>query len=87
MPRPTSQSPERGNARIRLLDAARDVIRTKGFAATTVEDLCREAGVTKGAFFHHFKGKDALGVAAAEYWAETTGMLFAGASYHGKRPA
>lgn len=82
MPRPTSQSPERGNARIRLLDAARDVIRTKGFAATTVEDLCREAGVTKGAFFHHFKGKDALGVAAAEYWAETTGMLFAGASYH-----
>lgn len=82
MPRPTSQSPERGNARTRLLDAARDVIRTKGFAATTVDDLCREAGVTKGAFFHHFKGKDALGVAAAEYWAETTGMLFASASYH-----
>ena len=83
MPRPTKRSPERGAARTRLLDAARDVIRRKGFAATTVDDLCREAGVTKGAFFHHFAGKDALGVAAAEHWAETTGALFEGAPYHG----
>ncbi|PZX10112.1 TetR family transcriptional regulator [Palleronia aestuarii] len=82
MPRPTKHAPERGDARTRLLDAARDVIRTKGFAATTVDDLCREADVTKGAFFHHFKSKDALGVAAAEHWAETTGALFEGAPYH-----
>ena len=41
MPRPTKQSPERGSARIRLLDAARDIIRAKGFAATTVDDLCK----------------------------------------------
>ena len=66
MPRPTKHSPERGNARIRLLEAARDVIRAKGFAATSVDDLCRAADVTKGAFFHHFGSKDALGVAAAE---------------------
>lgn len=82
MPRPTKQSPERGNARTRLLEAARDIVRQKGFAATTVDDLCQSAGVTKGAFFHHFKTKDALGVAAANYWAETTGALFAGAPYH-----
>lgn len=82
MPRPTKSQPERGDARTRLLEAACDVIRTKGYAATTVDDLCKTAGVTKGAFFHHFKGKDALGVAAAEFWAETTGELFAGASYH-----
>ena len=75
-------SPERGDARTRLLEAARDVIRQKGFAATSVDDLCQSAGVTKGAFFHHFKTKDALGVAAANYWAETTSALFAGASYH-----
>lgn len=82
MPRPTKLDPERGDARTRLLEAARDVIRAQGYAATTVDDLCRAAGVTKGAFFHHFKSKEALGVAAAEFWAETTGAFFANAPYH-----
>lgn len=82
MSRPTKQSPERGNARIRLLEAARDVIRAKGFAATSIDDICKAADVTKGAFFHHFGSKDALGVAAAEFWAETTSAFFAAAPYH-----
>tara|TARA_R110002020_G_scaffold18931_33_gene65575 strand:- start:508 stop:1134 length:627 start_codon:yes stop_codon:yes gene_type:complete len=75
-------TPRATNARIRLLESARDVIRAKGFAATTVDDLCRTAGVTKGAFFHHFKSKEELGVAAADFWSETTAALFAGAPYH-----
>lgn len=82
MPRPTKHSPERGDARTRLLEAARDVIRTRGFAATTVDDLCKAAGVTKGAFFHHFENKEALGAAAAVYWTETTSAFFASAPYH-----
>ena len=82
MPRPTKLGPERGDARTRLLEAARDVIRAQGYAATTVDDLCQAAGVTKGAFFHHFKTKEALGVAAAEFWAETTSAFFANAPYH-----
>lgn len=82
MPRPTRREPERGDARMRLLEAARDTIRAKGFAATSVDDLCRAAAVTKGSFFHHFKSKEALGVAAAEYWTETTSALFARAPYH-----
>jgi len=82
MPRPTRQHPERGDARTRLLEAARDEIRRRGFAATTVDELCRAAGVTKGAFFHHFESKEALGVAAAEHWASTTSDLFAAAPYH-----
>lgn len=82
MSRPTKHSPERGSARIRLLEAARDIVREKGFAATSVDDLCKAADVTKGAFFHHFGSKDALGVAAAEFWAETTSAFFAGAPYH-----
>lgn len=73
---------QRGQARERLLGAARDVIRTQGFAATTVDDLCKAAGVTKGAFFHHFASKEALGVAAAVWWAETTSAFFAAAPYH-----
>ena len=70
------------SARTRLLEAARDLIRARGFAATSVDELCRAAGVTKGAFFHHFPSKEALGVAAAQFWTETTGALFAGAPYH-----
>jgi TetR/AcrR family transcriptional repressor of nem operon len=82
MPRPTKQHPERGDARTRLLEAARDVIRAKGYAATSVDDLCHAAAVTKGSFFHHFRTKEELGVAAAQFWAETTSALFATAPYH-----
>jgi TetR/AcrR family transcriptional regulator, transcriptional repressor for nem operon len=70
------------NARDKLLAAALSVIRTKGYSATTVDDLCAAAGVTKGAFFHHFKSKEALAVAAADHWSEMTGGLFASAPYH-----
>jgi TetR/AcrR family transcriptional regulator, transcriptional repressor for nem operon len=71
-----------GTARQKLLDAALSLVRTKGYASTTLDDICDEAGVTKGAFFHHFKHKEALGVAAADYWAEMTGAFFEAAPYH-----
>ena len=57
--------PPSKDARTKLLDAALAVIRGKGFAATSVDELCQAAGVTKGAFFHHFHTKEELGVAAA----------------------
>lgn len=69
-------------ARQKLLDAALSVIRTKGYAATTIDELCATAGVAKGSFFHHFKSKEALAVAAADYWSEMTGAFFAAAPYH-----
>jgi TetR/AcrR family transcriptional repressor of nem operon len=70
------------SARHKLLEAAMHLIRSKGWSATTVDELCAAAGVTKGAFFHHFAGKEALGVAAAEHWSRTTSELFAQAPYH-----
>nr|WP_206760990.1 TetR/AcrR family transcriptional regulator [Tabrizicola soli] len=58
------------------------MVRHKGFAATSVDDLCAAAGVTKGAFFHHFPSKEALGVALIEDWTETTGAMFAAHAYN-----
>jgi TetR/AcrR family transcriptional repressor of nem operon len=78
----TAARPAKPDAKMKLLEAALSVIRTKGYSATTVDELCAAAGVTKGAFFHHFKNKDELGVAAAAYWSETTGAMFASAPYH-----
>jgi TetR/AcrR family transcriptional regulator, transcriptional repressor for nem operon len=69
-------------ARKKLLDVALVVIREKGYVATTVDELCARAGVAKGSFFYHFKDKEALGVAAANYWSETTGAFCAAAPYH-----
>jgi TetR/AcrR family transcriptional repressor of nem operon len=82
MPRPTKANPSRGDARTRLLEAAREKIRAQGYAATSVDDLCKAAEVTKGAFFHQFGSKEALGVAAADFWSATTSALFAAAPYH-----
>ncbi len=38
--------------------------------------------MTKGSFFHHFKSKEDLAIAAADYWSTETGALLAGAPYH-----
>jgi TetR/AcrR family transcriptional regulator, transcriptional repressor for nem operon len=74
--------PRRGDARRALLDAAHALVRRQGWAATSIDQLCAAAGVTKGAFFHHFTTKEDLGVAAARHWSEVTDPLFAGASFH-----
>lgn len=80
-PQPIERSAS-GGARSKLLDAAVAIIRQKGYAATSVDELCATAGVTKGAFFHHFPSKDSLAVAAANYWQELSDALFAAAPYH-----
>lgn len=69
-------------AKEKLLNAALSLIRERGFSGMTVDDLCARAGVTKGAFFHYFKSKDQLGVAAAEHWSAVTRALFERAPYH-----
>ncbi len=72
----------RTDTKTKLLNAALGVIRAKGYEATRVDDICAAARVTKGGFFHYFKGKEELAVAAADYWSEITGGFFAAAPYH-----
>lgn len=45
----------------KLLRAAEGLVLTKGFSGTTVDDICKSAKLTKGSFFHYFKGKEDLG--------------------------
>jgi TetR/AcrR family transcriptional repressor of nem operon len=80
----TIPTPAKRDSRARLLEAATLVIRGQGYAATSVDEICRAAGVTKGAFFHHFRSKEALAVAAAVNFGETAEALFAGAGYREK---
>jgi len=50
----------------KLLDAARELMLTKGYTATTVDEVCEAAGLTKGSFFHYFQGKEHLGRLVAQ---------------------
>jgi TetR/AcrR family transcriptional repressor of nem operon len=75
-------SPGQHESKTRLLDSALHVIRAKGYAATTVDDICHQAGVTKGSFFHHFDSKDELALAAVAHWSALTDGFFAAAPYH-----
>ncbi len=72
-----AKPPRRADARDRLLDAALTILRTRGYAATTVDEICAAAGVTKGAFFHHFRSKEDLGIAAAAHFSAWLEALFA----------
>ena len=69
-PANTARTPAAGSARDKLIAAAIATVRYKGFSATSVDEICQAAGVTKGAFFHHFASKEALAVAAAGAWTD-----------------
>jgi TetR/AcrR family transcriptional repressor of nem operon len=68
----------------RLLDAALYLIRQKGYTATTVDDICLRAGVTKGSFFHYFRSKEHLAIEAAEYFGNMAEELFENAPYRSR---
>jgi len=71
----------RHESKTRLLDAALRLIRTKGYEATSVDEVCESAGLTKGSFFHHFGSKEELAVAAAGHFAERAEGAFSEAPY------
>ncbi len=69
------------DSRTKLLSAALRVVRQKGYVAARIDDICNEAGLTKGSFFHHFKSKDELALAAVDYWNEMAEAHFSAAGF------
>lgn len=52
----------------KLVQATVSLMLNRGYAATSVDDICEAAGVTKGAFFHYFKTKEEACRVAMEIW-------------------
>ena len=73
---PGRQAAKSAATRQKLVDAAIALVRAQGYNATSIDQLCAHAGVTKGAFFHHFANKDALAAEAARYWGRRANAMF-----------
>lgn len=65
----SSEVPE---AKRRLMDSGVKLMRARGYNATTVDEICAEAGLTKGGFFHYFKSKDDIARAALAHFHEVS---------------
>lgn len=66
----------------KLLDAAQELMLAKGFTATSVDDICESAGLTKGSFFHYFENKEHLGRAVVEHFYDLRKQMFDQAPFH-----
>ena len=73
--------PAQPHIREALLDAARALFLSNGYAATGTEEICRIAGVTKGALFHLFGSKEGLANGVLERWIEAGGNAYRSASF------
>lgn len=64
----SSQQQRSQTTRNQLLDAALSSFASHGYAAASVDEICQAAGVSKGAFYHHFASKQALFLALLNRW-------------------
>ncbi|MCB1486673.1 MAG: TetR/AcrR family transcriptional regulator [Bauldia sp.] len=64
------------DTRNRILVAARSLVMDNGFSATSIDDILKATNLTKGAFFHHFKGKADLARELVEWHARQDLEMF-----------
>src|SRR5262245_58882588 len=93
--RPTGRSRQgqpkgdkRARTRAKLLEAAREVIRKKGYQRTTLKEVAERAGMTSGAIYGNFRNRDELFMALADvYWAPIKPAIRPGSSFAEKMHA
>jgi TetR/AcrR family transcriptional repressor of nem operon len=71
------------NTRQKILDVAYDLVLQKGYPATTVDEICDAAGVSKGSFYHFFKTKEEMGLALLAGFYEAAQERLFGAEWPG----
>jgi len=54
--------------RTKIMEAAVKLFSKRGYNKASVDEICEEAGISKGAFYHHFKSKQALFLALLDGW-------------------
>src|SRR5574342_1436325 len=57
--------------RTKILESAIKLFSNQGYNKASVDDICTEAGISKGAFYHHFESKQALFLALLDGWLQT----------------
>jgi len=73
---------KRDRTRAALLEAARGLVREKGYERTTLEEVAARAGMTTGAIYGNFKNRDELFIALGQtYWAPIRPKIKPGATF------
>ena len=68
---------EKGQAtKNRLMDIAEMLILNNGFAAMSIDDVIKDAGITKGGFFYHFDSKNALAYSLLKRYRKNEAFIF-----------
>ncbi|MDP1714735.1 MAG: TetR/AcrR family transcriptional regulator [Anaerolineales bacterium] len=57
--------------RSRIIESAIKLFSSRGYNAASVDDICTDAGISKGAFYHHFESKQSLFLALLDGWLQT----------------
>jgi TetR/AcrR family transcriptional repressor of nem operon len=70
--------------RVKLMEAAQRLMLAKGFSATSVDEICEAAEVTKGSFFHYFKSKEDLGKAVLDHFMSSMSQVVLGSPFFKK---
>ena len=81
-PRRRPKGDKRARTRAKLLEAARQLTRQKGYEHTTMEDIAHRAGMTTGAIYSNFRNRDELFIALSEaYWPPIKPSVTPGADF------
>ncbi len=59
-----------GDARPKLIEAGCSAMLARGYSATSIDDVCSAAGVSKGSFYHLFRSKEEFGLAVLDDYYE-----------------